>query len=99
MQADRNNEIRTFAKENGDTFVPVKNFDVVYGIPYDTVSFLYDEYFTSSYYLISKNGGSMLYFVSMLVIVCFTCIMCSKKIWKKADMRIIFQGGIIWNSE
>lgn len=86
MQADRNNEIRTFAKENGDTFVPVKNFDVVYGIPYDTVSFLYDEYFTSSYYLISKNGGSMLYFVSMLVIVCFTCIMCSKKIWKKADM-------------
>ena len=86
MQADRNNEIRMFAKENGDTFVPVKNFDVVYGIPYDTVSFLYDDYFTSSYYLISKNGGNMLYFVSMLVIVCFTCIMCSKKIWKKADM-------------
>lgn len=33
LQADRYNEIRTYAVDNDTTFVPVKNFQVVYGIP------------------------------------------------------------------
>lgn len=32
LQADRYNEIRTYAVDNDTTFVPVKNFQVVYGI-------------------------------------------------------------------
>ena len=38
LQADRYNEIRTYAVDNDTTFVPVKNFQVVYGIPKDSTN-------------------------------------------------------------
>ena len=56
LQADRYNEIRTYAVDNDTTFVPVKNFQVVYGIPKDSTNLVYADYYTSDYYLVASGG-------------------------------------------
>lgn len=54
--AERYNEIRTYAVDNDTTFVPVKNFQVVYGIPKDSTNLAYEDYYTSDYYLVASGG-------------------------------------------
>ena len=91
LQADRYNEIRTYAVDNDTTFVPVKNFQVVYGIPKDSTNLAYEDYYTSDYYLVASGGGDAAYFITLLVIAAFACFMCSRRVWKMKNDRIIFQ--------
>ena len=67
LQADRYNEIRTYAVDNDTSFVPVKNFQVVYGIPKDSTNLAYADYYTSDYYLVASGGGDAAYFITLLV--------------------------------
>ena len=60
LQADRYNEIRTYAVDNGMTFVPVKNFQVVYGIPKDNTNLVSEDYYTSDYYLVASGTDSVI---------------------------------------
>ena len=86
LQADRYNEIRTYAVDNDTTFVPVKNFQVVYGIPKDSTNLAYEDYYTSDYYLVASGGGDAAYFITLLVIAAFACFMCSRRVWKNEKM-------------
>ena len=86
LQADRYNEIRTYAVDNGMTFVPVKNFQVVYGIPKDNTNLVSEDYYTSDYYLVASGGGDAAYFITLLVIAAFACFMCSRRVWKNEKM-------------
>ena len=86
LQADRYNEIRTYAVDNDTTFVPVKNFQVVYGIPKDSTNLAYADYYTSDYYLVASGGGDAAYFITLLVIAAFACFMCSRRVWKNEKM-------------
>ena len=54
LQAERYNEIRTYAVDNDTTFVPVKNFQVVYGIPKEKTARLES-------YLFKDNKKSIVY--------------------------------------
>lgn len=86
LRADRYNEIRTYAVDNDTTFVPVKNFQVVYGIPKDSTNLAYADYYTSDYYLVASGGGDAAYFITLLVIAAFACFMCSRRVWKNEKM-------------
>lgn len=86
LQAERYNEIRTYAVDNDTTFVPVKNFQVVYGIPKDSTNLAYEDYYTSDYYLVASGGGDAAYFITLLVIAAFACFMCSRRVWKNEKM-------------
>ena len=86
LQADRCNEIRTYAVDNDTTFVPVKNFQVVYGIPKDSTNLAYEDYYTSDYYLVASGGGDAAYVITLLVIAAFACFMCSRRVWKNEKM-------------
>lgn len=86
LQADRYNEIRTYAVDNDTSFVPVKNFQVVYGIPKDSTNLAYADYYTSDYYLVASGGGDAAYFITLLVIAAFACFMCSRRVWKNEKM-------------
>lgn len=86
LQADRYNEIRTYAVDNDTSFVPVKNFQVVYGIPKDSTNLAYEDYYTSDYYLVASGGGDAAYFITLLVIAAFACFMCSRRVWKNEKM-------------
>lgn len=82
LQADRNNEIRVYAQDANIAFQPVKNFQVVYGVPYQTMMTAYDNYYVSDYYLITVSGGNLVYVITAFLIAAFACCMCSRKIWK-----------------
>ena len=86
LQAERYNEIRTYAVDNDTTFVPVKNFQVVYGIPKDSTNLAYEDYYTSDYYLVASGGGDAAYFITLVVIAAFACFMCSRRVWKNEKM-------------
>lgn len=86
LQADRYNGIRTYAVDNDMTFVPVKNFQVVYGIPKDNTNLVSEDYYTSDYYLVASGGGDAAYFITLLVIAAFACFMCSRRVWKNEKM-------------
>ena len=86
LQADRYNEIRTYAVDNDTTIVPVKKFQVVYGIQKDSTNLAYADYYTSDYYLVASGGGDAAYFITLLVIAAFACFMCSRRVWKNEKM-------------
>ena len=72
--------------DNDTSFVPVKNFQVVYGIPKDSTNLAYEDYYTSDYYLVASGGGDAAYFITLLVIAAFACFMCSRRVWKNEKM-------------
>lgn len=86
LQADRYNEIRQCAKDNGDVFEPVKDFQVVYGIPWDGYILDTVDHYMSGYYLLKQNGAGAMYRISFVLIMLFLVVMSSKKIWKNDDL-------------
>ena len=86
LQSDRENEIHVAATEYAITFIPPKNYQVVYAIPYNSEAFAEDDYYTSSYYFVATSGGSEAYCITLLIIAVFVCLMCSRKLWKNENL-------------
>ena len=86
LQSDRENEIRTAATEYAIPFIPPKNYQVVYAIPYNSEAFAEDDYYTSSYYFVATSGGIEVYCITLLILAVFVCLMCSRKLWKNENL-------------
>lgn len=86
LQSDRENEIRTAATEYAIPFIPPKNYQVVYAIPYNSEAFAEDDYYTSSYYFVATSGGIEAYCITLLILAVFVCLMCSRKLWKNENL-------------
>ena len=86
LQSDRENEIHVAATEYAIQFVPPKNYQVVYAIPYNSEAFAEDDYYTSSYYFVATSGGIEAYCITLLIIAVFVCLMCSRKLWKNENL-------------
>lgn len=86
LQSDRENEIRAAATEYAVPFIPPKNYQVVYAIPYNSEAFAEDDYYTSSYYLVATSGGVEAYYITLLILAVFVCLMCSRKLWKNENL-------------
>lgn len=86
LQSDRENEIRATATEYAVPFIPPKNYQVVYAIPYNSEAFAEDDYYTSSYYFVATSGGVEVYFITLLILAAFVCLMCSRKLWKNENL-------------
>lgn len=86
LQSDRENEIRAAATEYAVPFIPPKNYQVVYAIPYNSEAFAEDDYYTSSYYFVATSGGSEAYCITLLILAVFVCLMCSRKLWKNENL-------------
>ena len=86
LQSDRENEIHVAATEYAITFIPPKNYQVVYAIPYNSEAFAEDDYYTSSYYFVATSGGIEAYCITLLIIAVFVCLMCSRKLWKNENL-------------
>lgn len=86
LQSDRENEIRATATEYAVPFIPPKNYQVVYAIPYNSEAFAEDDYYTSSYYFVATSGGSEAYCITLLILAVFVCLMCSRKLWKNENL-------------
>ena len=86
LQSDRENEIRVAATEYAIPFIPPKNYQVVYAIPYNSEAFAEDDYYTSIYYFVATSGGVEVYFITILILAAFVCLMCSRKLWKNENL-------------
>ena len=86
LQSDRENEIRATATEYAVPFIPPKNYQVVYAIPYNSEAFTEDDYYTSSYYFVATSGGVEVYCITLLILAVFVCLMCSRKLWKNETL-------------
>ena len=86
LQSDRENEIRAAATEYAISFVPPKNYQVVYAIPYNSEAFAEDDYYTSSYYFVATSGGIEAYCITLLILAVLVCLMCSRKLWKDENL-------------
>ena len=86
LQSDRENEIRTAATEYAVPFIPPKNYQVVYAIPYNSDAFAVDDYYASSYYFVATSGGIEVYCITLLILAVFVCLMCSRKLWKNENL-------------
>ena len=86
LQSDRENEIHVAATEYAITFIPPKNYQVVYAIPYNSEAFAEDDYYTSSYYFVATSGGIEAYCITLLILAVFVCMMCSRKFWKNENL-------------
>ncbi len=86
LYADRYNSMKSYAQDNDYIYTPMKNFEVVYGIPYNIAGFDSEDYYTSDFYYVASNGGNVAYVITMLAIAVFVIIMCSKKVWKNENL-------------
>lgn len=86
LKADRENLLKEEAAAQEDTFRPITNFWVVYGISSSNLPLTYDNYYTSDYYMLSTSGASGAYYITLAVILAFMFLMTSKKIWKTEKM-------------
>ena len=86
LQSDRENEIRATAAGYAVPFIPPKNYQVVYAIPYNSEAFTEDDYYTSSYYFVATSGGMEVYCITLLILAVFVCLMCSRRLWKNETL-------------
>ena len=86
LHADRYNSMKSYAQDNDFIYTPMKNFEVVYGIPYNIAGFDSEDYYTSDFYYVASNGGNVAYILTIAAIAVFVIIMCSRKVWKNENL-------------